>query len=33
MMVISLETAGARVKPLSAGAQAIYQRTGGTCPD
>lgn len=33
MMLISLETDGPRVEPLSAGAQAIYERTGGTCPD
>lgn len=33
MMVISLETAGPRVEPLSAGAEAIYERTGGTCPE
>ena len=33
MMVISLETGGPRVGPLSAGARAIYERTGGTCPD
>jgi hypothetical protein len=33
MMLISIETAGPRVKPLSAGAEAIYKRTGGTCPD
>lgn len=33
MMLISLETDGPRVEPLSAGAKAIYERTGGTCPD
>ena len=33
MMTISLETLGPRVEPLSAGAKAIYERTGGTCPD
>ena len=33
MMLISIETGGPRVEPLSAGAEAIYQRTGGTCPD
>ena len=33
MMLISIETGGPRVEPLSAGAEAIYDRTGGTCPD
>jgi hypothetical protein len=33
MMLISLETDGPRVEPLSAGAKAIYERTDGTCPD
>ncbi len=33
MMLLSLETDGPRVEPLSAGAKAIYERTGGTCPD
>jgi hypothetical protein len=33
MMLISIETGGPRVEPLSAGAEAIYERTGGTCPD
>ena len=33
MMLISLETSGPRVEPLSAGAEAIYERTDGTCPD
>jgi hypothetical protein len=33
MMLISIETGGPRVEPLSAGAQAIFERTGGTCPD
>ncbi|WP_155991941.1 hypothetical protein [Nocardioides sp. URHA0032] len=33
MMTISLETMGPRVEPLSAGAKAIYERTGGTCPE
>ena len=32
MMTIGLETQGPRVEPLSAGAKAIYERTGGTCP-
>ncbi len=33
MMLISIETGGPRVEPLSAGAKAIYERTGGTCPE
>jgi hypothetical protein len=33
MMLISIETGGPRVELLSAGAKAIYERTGGTCPD
>ena len=33
MMTIALEVEGPRVEPLSAGAKAIYERTGGTCPD
>ena len=33
MMLISVENEGPRVEPLSAGAKAIYERTGGTCPD
>jgi hypothetical protein len=33
MMLISIETGGPRVEPLSAGAEAIYERTGGTCPE
>ncbi len=33
MMLISVETDGPRVEPLSAGVMAIYERTGGTCPD
>jgi hypothetical protein len=32
-MLISIETGGPRVELLSAGAKAIYERTGGTCPD
>ena len=32
MMLIGLETEGPRVERLSAGARAIYERTGGTCP-
>jgi hypothetical protein len=33
MMLIGLEIEGPRVERLSAGAKAIYERTGGTCPD
>jgi hypothetical protein len=33
MMLIAIETEGPRVEPLSAGAEAIYERTGGSCPD
>jgi hypothetical protein len=33
MMLIGLEVEGPRVERLSAGAQAIYERTGGSCPD
>jgi hypothetical protein len=33
MLTIGIETEGPRVEPLSAGAEAIYERTGGTCPD
>lgn len=33
MLLIALEVEGPRVEPLSAGAKAIYERTGGTCPD
>ena len=33
MMLIGLEVEGPRVERLSAGAKAIYERTGGTCPD
>ena len=33
LLIISLETKGPRVRPLSVGAQGIYERTGGTCPD
>ena len=32
MMLIGLEVEGPRVERLSAGARAIYDRTGGTCP-
>jgi hypothetical protein len=33
MMLIGLEVEGPRVERLSAGAKAIYERTGGRCPD
>ena len=33
MLLIGLEVEGPRVERLSAGATAIYERTGGTCPD
>ena len=33
MLLIAIETEGPRVEPLSAGASAIYERTGGTCPE
>ena len=33
MMLIGLEVEGPRVERLSAGATAIYERTGSTCPD
>jgi len=33
LLIISIETKGPRVRPLTTGAQAIYERTGGTCPD
>ena len=33
MMLIGLEVEGPRVERLSAGAKAIYERSGGTCPD
>ena len=33
MMLIGLEVEGPRVERLSAGAKAIHERTGGTCPD
>jgi hypothetical protein len=33
MMLLGLEVEGPRVERLSAGAEAIYERTGGTCPD
>ena len=33
MLLIGLEIEGPRVERLSAGVKAIYERTGGTCPD
>jgi hypothetical protein len=33
MMLIGLEVEGPRVERLSVGVTAIYERTGGTCPD
>ena len=33
MLTIAIEVEGPRVEPLSAAARAIYERTGGTCPD
>ena len=33
MMLIGLEVEGPRVERLSAGVKAVYERTGGTCPD
>jgi hypothetical protein len=33
MLLIAIETEGPRVEPLSVGASAIYERTGGTCPE
>ena len=33
MMLVGLEVEGPRVARLSAGARAIYERTGGTCPE
>jgi hypothetical protein len=33
MLTIAIEVEGPRVEPLSAGAKAVYERTGGTCPD
>jgi hypothetical protein len=33
MLTIAIEVEGPRVEPLSAGAKAIYGRTGGTCPN
>lgn len=33
MLLIAIETEGPRVELLSEGAEAIYERTGGTCPE
>jgi hypothetical protein len=33
MLLIGLEVEGPRVERLSAGVKAVYERTGGTCPD
>ena len=33
MLLIGLEVEGPRVERLSDGAKAVYERTGGTCPD
>jgi hypothetical protein len=33
MLLLGLEVEGPRVARLSAGAEAVYERTGGTCPD
>ena len=33
MLLVGLEVKGPRVERLSAGAKAIYERTGGTCPN
>lgn len=33
MLLVAIETEGPKVEPLSTGAQAIYERTGGTCPE
>lgn len=33
MLLLGLEVEGPRVERLSAGARAIYERTGGTCPE
>jgi hypothetical protein len=33
MLLVSVETDADKVKPLSAGAKAIYARTDGTCPE
>ena len=33
MLLVALEVEGPRVEPLSAAAKAVYERTGGTCPE
>jgi hypothetical protein len=33
MLLLGLEVEGPRVERLSAGVQAIHERTNGTCPD
>lgn len=33
MLPIAIEVEGPRVEPLSAGAKALYERTGGSCPN
>lgn len=33
MLTIAIEVEGPRAEPLSAAAESIYERTGGTCPD
>ena len=33
MLTVAIEVEGPRVEPLSAAAESIYERTGGTCPD
>jgi hypothetical protein len=33
MLLIALEVEGPRVGPLSAAAETVYDRTGGTCPE
>ena len=33
MLLIGLEVEGPRVERLSAGVKAVFERTGGTCPD
>ena len=33
MLTIAIEVEGPRVEPLSAAAESVYERTGGSCPD
>jgi hypothetical protein len=33
MLLVAIETEGPKVELLSTGAQSIYERTGGTCPE